>query len=132
MSARGLLSWFLRRPRSAPPAGDTTTWIDAADLAVRLARGARPLLIDVRGADEFTGDLGHIEGARNIALASLPQQLSELEALKAAEIVLICKTQIRSAKAATLLQDAGFGRVAVLRGGMVEWARQQRPVAASG
>lgn len=105
-------------------------WIEVAELAARLKRAPRPLIVDVRGADEFTGELGHIEGARNVTLADLPQRLADLRPFMADEVVLVCKTQMRSAKAAELLTQAGFGRVAVLRGGMVEWVRQQLPIAA--
>lgn len=107
-------------------------WIEVPELMARLERAPRPVIIDVRGGDEFTGELGHIEGARNVTLADLPQRLDDLRAFMADEVVLVCKTQMRSAKAAELLMQAGFGRVAVLRGGMVEWVRQHRPVATAG
>ena len=134
MNLRRLLMRILHGLRalvSASPPAEDTAWVDAPELAGRLDRGRGPLVIDVRGADEFTGELGHIAGARNIALADLPQRLAELDAAKTEEIVLVCKTQMRSAKAAALLREAGFGRVTVLRGGMVEWGRQHRPVTTS-
>jgi uncharacterized membrane protein YdjX (TVP38/TMEM64 family) len=45
------------------------------------------------------------------------------------DVVLVCKTQMRSAKAAALLTAAGIPRVSVLRGGMVEWVQCAQPVA---
>ena len=36
-------------------------------------------------------------------------------------LILVCHTDKRSAKAAALLSAAGFGRVEVLGGGMVQW-----------
>jgi sterol desaturase/sphingolipid hydroxylase (fatty acid hydroxylase superfamily)/rhodanese-related sulfurtransferase len=115
--------------RSAGPAPDAErdmSWIGTPDLADRLRREPRPLLIDVRGPDEFTGELGHIEGARNIPLADLAQHIPELERFKADEVVLVCRTQMRSAKAAAMLSEKGFRRVAVLRGGMVDWRNGRR------
>lgn len=48
--------------------------------------------------------------------------------MKNTQIVLVCKTDKRSANGATLLQDAGFERVSVLRGGMENWKRSGYPV----
>ena len=123
---------FLRRLVGGPKgssADAAVAWIEVRDLAARLERAPRLVVIDVRGGDEFTGELGHIEGARNVALADLPRQLANLRPFMADEVVLGCKTQMRSAKAAELLTQAGFDRVAVLRGGMADWARQQRSTA---
>lgn len=126
----GFLPTLIRRWR-ASPADAVVGWIEVLDLAARLERAPRPVVIDVRGGDEFTGELGHIEGARNVALADLPRRLADLRPFMADEVVLVCKTQVRSAKAAELLMQAGFERVTVLRGGMAEWVRQQRPTATS-
>jgi rhodanese-related sulfurtransferase len=115
----------LRPQSTAPEAEGEISWIEPADLALRLEREPRPLIIDVRGPDEFMGTLGHLEGARNIPLAELPQRLGALDGFKDAPVVLVCQTQIRSAKAATLMGKAGFRDVAVLRGGMAEWSRRK-------
>jgi rhodanese-related sulfurtransferase len=75
----------------------------------------------VRGPDEFTGPLGHIADAANLPVGELPQRLMEINALKNRPVVLVCRTDRRSATAATLLRDAGFRDVGVLRGGMEQW-----------
>ena len=111
-----------RRPAEA------FAWIDAPTLCERRRAGDEAVVIDVRGADEFAGELGHLEHARNIPLNELPQRIGELARLESREIVLVCKTQMRSAAAAATLRDAGFRNLAVLRGGMVEWNRQGFPV----
>lgn len=116
------------RPAVQSPASDVT-WIEVPELAVRLGQNSAPVVLDVRGPDEFLEELGHISGARNIALGDVPRRLDEIEALKTQPIVLVCKTQMRSAKVGAILKEAGFRDVAVLRGGMVEWTRQGRPVA---
>jgi rhodanese-related sulfurtransferase len=121
---RDLLSQRRRRK------GGDTSWIEPPDLAQRLEGEPRPLIIDVRGPDEFAGELGHLAGARNIPLSELPQQLGDLNRFRERQVVLVCRTQMRSAKAAALLQEAGFRDVAVLRGGMVEWARRKSPARA--
>lgn len=95
-------------------------WIDVADLTNGLSPGGRAI-IDVRGADEFVGPLGHIPGARNLPVGELGGRLAELAPLKDRPVVLVCRTDKRSANAALLLQNAGFRDVRVLRGGMEQW-----------
>lgn len=114
-----------RRLRRPPP----VEAIDAATFRQRLERGAPQTILDVRGADEYRGELGHIPGALNIPLADLAQALSRLEPLKAADIVVVCRTDKRSAKAADMLQGAGFRGVGVLQGGMEQWNRHGFPAA---
>lgn len=106
---------LLRRPTG--PA-----MVDLDELRLRVARGARLTIIDVRGQDEYHGSLGHIPGALNIPLAELPARLGELQEMAQQPLVLVCRTDRRSAKAAELLGAAGFGRVEVLRGGMEQWS----------
>jgi rhodanese-related sulfurtransferase len=116
------------RPRQVN-AKDDVSWIETRELAARLQQSPKPILIDVRGTDEFDGDLGHLRDARNIALADLPQRLEELKQFNRRDVILVCRTQMRSAKAAAVLKEAGFRTVVVLRGGMVEWNRCGFPVA---
>jgi rhodanese-related sulfurtransferase len=79
-------------------------------------------VVDVRGRDEYTGALGHIPKSLNIPLPELQARLPALEALKQQPLVLVCRTDMRSAKAAELLRAAGFAQVEVLRGGMTAWS----------
>jgi len=57
-----LLAFFprvVRRLRSY-----SFTWLDAAQLPERIGNGAALMIIDVRGPDEFNGELGHLGGGR--------------------------------------------------------------------
>jgi rhodanese-related sulfurtransferase len=135
LASAAFLPWLVRRFRqragTSQPGASEVSWIEAPELDDRLMRGPPPAVLDVRGPDEFTGELGHIAGARNIPLADLLQRVDEIDRLKTGSVVLVCKTQMRSAKAAGMLKETGFRDVSVLRGGMVEWRRQQRPVEGS-
>jgi rhodanese-related sulfurtransferase len=102
-------------------------WIEVEEFGARM-KDNRLAVIDVRGPDEFTGDLGHIGGALNLPLGELPNRLSEINALKERPVILVCRTDKRSTNASALLRGAGFGDVRVLRGGMVEWNRNKLPV----
>jgi rhodanese-related sulfurtransferase len=121
MTLRTLLQGLLRlvRQRRQPT---TPSWIEVDELADRLTGGGIAV-IDVRGPDEFTGPLGHIAGALNLPIGELPGRLSEINALGDKPIILVCRTDKRSASAASLLRDAGFRDVRVLRGGMERWNR---------
>ncbi len=108
--------------------GEPFRWIDVGALAGQLKERSDIAVIDVRGPDEFTGPLGHIGAAFNIPVADLPDRLTEINALKDKPVILACRTDKRSANAATLLRDAGFRDVHVLRGGMERWNQNGLPV----
>ena len=102
--------------------------IDAAELKRRLDAGGDVLVLDVRGGDEYTGELGHIHGSVNIPLAALQQRLDELGDRLAQPVAIVCRTDRRSAKAAALLARKGFSDVHVVRGGMMKWNEAGLPV----
>jgi uncharacterized membrane protein YdjX (TVP38/TMEM64 family) len=103
-------------------------WIEVDELATRLQESPGIAVLDVRGPDEFTGPLGHIADATNMPVGELPQRLMDIGALKDRPVILVCRTDKRSATAATLLRDAGFRDVGVLRGGMEQWNQKDLPV----
>ena len=105
-------------------------WIEASELKRRLDRGEAVTVVDVRGRDEFVGPLGHIATARNIPVAELESRLAELAGLERGPVVLVCRTDKRSAMAARTLRAAGFTRVNVLRRGMEQWNETGLPVEA--
>ncbi len=81
------------------------------------------LLVDVRSAEEF--GTGHIAGAVNIAIQSLPERMATLP--KERSMVLYCRSGARSHAAATMLAQAGFDNVYDL-GGITQWRAQGLPV----
>ena len=98
-------------------------WIEPGDLERRLDAGDAPLVLDVRGRDEFAGPLGHIPGAANLPLPELSAHFAELTADRG-PVVLVCLTDKRSAQAASELVASGRRGVFVLRGGMQRWRRE--------
>jgi rhodanese-related sulfurtransferase len=98
-------------------------WIEPDQLQRQLDSGDRPLVLDVRSAEEFSGALGHIEGAVNLPLAELPVRLTELGA-ESRSVVCVCLTDKRSAQAAAAIAAAGHLDVGVLRGGMRRWRHE--------
>jgi uncharacterized membrane protein YdjX (TVP38/TMEM64 family)/rhodanese-related sulfurtransferase len=122
LAAAALLPRLVRRFRRQP------SFIESAELRRRLEHVLETVVIDVRTPEEFLGPLGHIPGARNIPIGELSASLQGREDMKNTPIVLVCKTDKRSANGAALLRDAGFEQVSVLRGGMENWKRSGYPV----
>jgi len=94
----------------------------------RLEAGNGLLVLDVRTVAEFNGEQGHIEGALNIPLKELPQRLEELKDYRQHRVAVVCRTDMRSAEAASLLAKAGFTEVQVVRNGMTGWLKAGLPV----
>lgn len=95
---------------------------EATDL---VAQGA--VLLDVREPAEWRA--GHAPKAHHIPLGQLPQRIRELPAGR--PVVTVCRSGVRSRRAASLL--AGQGRqVYDLAGGMRGWVAAGLPVTAKG
>ncbi len=125
-----LLAAITLVPRLIKRLHGSFAWIEANELKRRLDRGEAVTIVDVRRPDEFVGPLGHIATARNIPVADLASRLAELAGLERGPIVLVCRTDKRSAMAARTLRAAGFTQVNVLRRGMEEWNETGFPVEA--
>ena len=108
-------------------------FVKAQEVKSRMDAGEEIIVIDVRTAGEFTGNLGHIEGALNLDASALSAKLSELadqlEPYKNDPIVVTCRTDNRSPGAARVLFQKGFKNLAIMGGGMSGWNRAGFPVA---
>src|SRR5262249_9278670 len=120
--------WDRRAAGSHTTAAEGIAWIEADALADRVTRVPEPIIVDVRGPEEFEGSLGHLANALNLPVGELPNRLTQIDAFKDKPIVLVCRTDKRSAHASALLRDAGFHDVYVLRGGMERWNEKGLPV----
>jgi len=94
-----------------------TTWVAEHLGEVRL--------VDVREHFEFRGPHGHIAGADLVPLADLEERARTWQ--RSAPLVTVCTYGTRSGKAAQLLEQRGFSRVASLHGGMMRWLEEGRP-----
>jgi glyoxylase-like metal-dependent hydrolase (beta-lactamase superfamily II)/rhodanese-related sulfurtransferase len=83
-------------------------------------------LLDVRGAGEFAGELGHLADAHLIPLDQLRERLEEVPAER--PVITICQSGKRSAMAAQILLKSGYDQAANLAGGMIQWTRLGLPV----
>lgn len=111
--------------------GRSAAVISTQDLKHRLAESPCPVVVDVREPHEFSGPLGGIPGAINIPLGDVAGRCHELRSASASPVVLVCRTDKRSEKAANILRSCGVANLAVLRGGMEAWvADREGPIAA--
>ncbi len=83
-------------------------------------------LIDVREVDEFKGELGHLEGAKLLPMAGLPDASNGWD--KDAVYLLVCRSGGRSGSSAQAMVRAGFSKVVNLTGGMLAWNAAGNPV----
>lgn len=93
------------------------------DLKTRIDGKDKVLVLDVREPQEF--QICRIPGSTLIPLNDLPQRLAELEGYK--NMVVHCKSGVRSAKAVKLLHEAGFSDAKNLRGGILAWIDEIDP-----
>jgi molybdopterin/thiamine biosynthesis adenylyltransferase/rhodanese-related sulfurtransferase/molybdopterin converting factor small subunit len=112
--------------QAAPPAPvltDAMADVSVLEFKAMLDAGTAPLLIDVREPHEY--DICRIEGSVLIPLGDLPARVSELD--PTVELVMQCRSGVRSGKAAAFLRERGFRSVHNLTGGILAWIDQVDP-----
>ena len=95
----------------------TPAWVAAHVHEVRI--------LDVRDPAEFSDELGHIEGAELVPLATLATALHPDDPRP---VVTVCRSGGRSAKAVGILRKLGLRRVLSMQGGMTAWREAKLPV----
>jgi molybdopterin/thiamine biosynthesis adenylyltransferase/rhodanese-related sulfurtransferase len=85
--------------------------------------GKAPLVIDVREPFEYA--IASIPGSKLVPLGILPEKLHEFDS--ASDIVLHCKSGMRSSQALQLLKKAGFRKLKNLKGGILAWSDHVDP-----
>ncbi|WP_224368848.1 rhodanese-like domain-containing protein [Hyalangium versicolor] len=73
--------------------------------------------IDVREPSEFEGKLGHLPRSELVPLATLPSAAGAWP--RETPLLLICRSGMRSMKAARMLAEQGFTSLSNLEGGML-------------
>ncbi len=84
------------------------------------------VIVDISPVTDF--NKGHIVNARNIQPSRLAKPDAEMEKLKDAKLLVVCRTGQTAIGAAANLRKMGAERVAVLKGGMAAWRSDQYPV----
>lgn len=80
-------------------------------------------VVDVRRADERV--LKHIPRSLHVPMDQLPGRIPELPA---GRLLIVCATGVRSALAASMVEQSGRGDVASIGGGTDGWEAAGKPV----
>ena len=99
--------------------------IGPIQLRDRLKSDTPPFVLDVR--EVFEWDIVNLSkfGAYLIPLGELPERISEIP--RDREIVVHCRSGVRSAKAANILSDSGFSGLYNLKFGILGWIDEVDP-----
>lgn len=98
----------------------TIKTIDASGLKEKMKKSENIVLIDCREIDEWNS--GHIKGAQFMPLSNFSETSKKLEN-KNAEIVIQCRSGVRSMKACEYLESQGFTNLTNLAGGILGWTQ---------
>lgn len=91
--------------------------ITPSEIKKRLNSGEPLNIVDVREDEEVAA--GMIPGAKHIPLGELPDRHGEIQ--KTDEIILVCRSGNRSARALGYLESLGYKGLKNMTGGMLEW-----------
>lgn len=94
--------------------------IDVKTLETKLKNKEDFILLDVRTDREYF--LSSIKGSIHIPMNTIPENIDKLD--KDKEIVVLCKSGVRSEKVCEFLINNNFKNSKNLLGGIVEWAKQ--------
>ena len=83
-------------------------------------------VVDVRGVSEYKA--GHVEGADNVFVGTLPWNLDKIS--KDKQVVIHCQSGDRASVAYAILRANGFDKVKNYSGGMKEWTEAGKKVVA--
>ncbi|HEU4878818.1 MAG TPA: molybdopterin-synthase adenylyltransferase MoeB [Gemmatimonadaceae bacterium] len=103
--------------------GERISDITPRELKEKIDRGDDMQLVDVR--EEWEWQIARIPGARLIPLGMLGDEASTLDPER--EVVLYCKSGVRSLHAAAALAEAGFSRITNVSGGISRWSQEVDP-----
>ena len=103
--------------------GRTDLETDVAQTARARASGAAQI-VDVREPQEWSD--GHIPGATHIPLAELGLRLGQLDAAR--PVIAVCRSGVRSLKAAEFLRRSGVPGATSMAGGMKAWSAAGQPM----
>jgi adenylyltransferase/sulfurtransferase len=121
-SIKGLIDYEefcgVRPATATAAAGPGVPETTVEELKARVDRRAPFFLLDVRETHEY--QISRIAGSTLIPLGQLPARIGELSSVSGQEIVVYCKSGIRSAKAVTILKENGI-EAKNLKGGILAW-----------
>jgi adenylyltransferase/sulfurtransferase len=113
----------MRGHEASPPVVENQWETTVEELKGRLDRQENVFILDVRNPEEY--QICRIAGSTLIPLPELPHRFRELD--RERELIVHCKSGMRSAKATQFLRQQGFQNVKNLKGGIHAWAEKIDP-----
>jgi rhodanese-related sulfurtransferase len=95
--------------------------------AVQRINQGQTTIVDISAAADFSK--GHLSGAKHIALSRFAKSDPDIDKLKSSPVLVVCKNGQTAHQAAAKLVKQGATDVAVLKGGVTQWAADQYPLA---
>jgi rhodanese-related sulfurtransferase len=123
----GYLQDGLRSLDSRPDLVTATESLSPKFALEAMAFSENPIVIDVRNPGERAGK--YIDGSESMPLNHLVEKADRFP--RGREIIVYCAGGYRSSIAASLLQRAGFYRVAEIAGGLAAWETAHLPIRTS-
>jgi sulfur-carrier protein adenylyltransferase/sulfurtransferase len=97
--------------------------ITPADLKAKIDNGDEFVLVDVREPQEYA--ICRIPESKLMPLGTLPERLHELSS--ADDIIVHCRSGVRSGQAVEFMKQAGYRKVKNLVGGILRWSDDVDP-----
>ena len=92
--------------------------VDVYQLKNRINKKDNLILIDVR--EEFEVKICKLNQSIHIPMNEIPNEISKIN--KNEQIIVMCKSGVRSAQVCYFLNDRGYLNVSNLKGGIISWA----------
>ena len=92
--------------------------VDVYQLKNRINKKDNFILIDVR--EEFEVEICKLNQSIHIPMNEIPNEISKIN--KNEQIIVMCKSGVRSAQVCYFLNGRGYLNVSNLKGGIISWA----------
>ena len=103
------------------------TDVDPSELADWMQRDPALQVIDVR--EHYEREAGHIAATAHVPMNELTARAGEID--RERPVVFYCRVGSRSDMAAQAFRAAGY-QAASMRGGLVRWSQEERPLSPTG
>jgi adenylyltransferase/sulfurtransferase len=97
--------------------------VSVEELKRELDQGSNLFILDVRNPEEY--EISRLPNSQLIPLGDLLNRIHELDSAR--DIVVHCKSGMRSAQAIEILREAGFRKLRNLQGGIMAWSERIDP-----
>jgi rhodanese-related sulfurtransferase len=95
--------------------------------AVQKINQGQTTIVDISTAADFSK--GHLTDAKHIPLSRFSKPDPDIDKIKSSSVLVVCKNGQTAHQAAAKLVKLGASDVAVLKGGVTQWAADSYPLA---